>query len=74
MPSGYDLLFGTSLSTAKLTGVVGVLQSYALSLLGEKLKEDDIRILLDNSKLNNHFISSVNLYKALLNLKRMFSQ
>lgn len=72
-PTGYEFLSGTSLSAAKLSGVVGVLQSYSLLLNGKKLENDLILSILNRSNTSNKEIPVVDLYRSLIILKRMFS-
>lgn len=72
LKKGYEFMFGTSLASAKLTGVIGLLQSQALKIKGAKLKFTQIyEILTKSSKrriCNGKVYRTINTYHALLQI------
>lgn len=69
-PGGYEFMIGTSLASAKLSGVIGVLQSYSLKITGKKLERNSLYQILNNSskktKKSEFSFKNINLYKSLL--------
>lgn len=68
-PPGYEFMIGTSLATAKVSGVIGVIQCRSLRLFGRKLSLEEIQRLLYKSSNSivsrGKVIKNINLYNAL---------